>query len=148
MAHLTGGLLDGLSKNFEITEGSGDRTTDSGEAIRNALATVIAQAAQRAVPKMVMAFQTSNVYGDLVNITDKGVLTGISQALAASASQGYLKIIIDGTTVFDNQLTSNTNAQQPISLSFNHPFGTSLQVQHKSLDNTNAVITWVSYTTD
>ncbi len=37
MAFLTGGLLDGLSKSFEITEGSGDRTTDSNEAIRAAI---------------------------------------------------------------------------------------------------------------
>jgi len=43
MAHLTGGLLDGLSKSFEITEGSGDRTTDSNEAIRAKIDTELDQ---------------------------------------------------------------------------------------------------------
>jgi len=39
MAFLAGGLLDFLSKILEISEGSGDRTTDSNEAISNKIGT-------------------------------------------------------------------------------------------------------------
>ncbi len=41
MSFLTGGLLDWITRAFEISAGSGDRTTDSGEAIRNRVDTLI-----------------------------------------------------------------------------------------------------------
>jgi hypothetical protein len=81
---------------------------------------------------------------------------GEGNTLPVDYQVGYLKIIIDGTTVFDNQTTwcftlSSVKQIQNFSLSFNHRFNTSLQIQSRSFSepqNARYVTTHVSYTID
>jgi len=113
---------------------------------------------QRKVAKVAWAMGTLANYTDVVNITDKGVLTGISQTIMTvngALKTSNLKIIIDGITVLDTSAgqyltTNNVTAYDhaDIGLSFNHIFNTSLQVQHKSSGAADQVQTAVSYTID
>ena len=194
MSFLTGLLLDALSKVFEISEGSGNRATDSNEAIANAIAGIpssdlsvpsanssdnvdmpdvagnktdtpveavsavaslvgyikglVQEMAQRDTAKVASATHagsSSTSYSDIVNITDKGVLTGISQSIDAAAGNAYIKIVLDGVTITDSATIREGSG---IGLSFNHRFNTSLQVQHKTQFGSAYQYTSVAYTID
>ncbi len=102
--------------------------------------------------------KTSNIttsYTDVVNISDKGVLTGASQWLYHGESVVYgatIKITIDGVELVEiTSFAAMDGAPEwniANSLSFNHRFDTSLQVEHKSTLADKAANTAVSYTTD
>jgi len=120
---------------------------------------IIQELDQRKVPHMVKAQASSVNYADVVNITDKGVLNGISQNIRYNTTSnwlGSLKIIIDGTTVYDDYFVYVYNESlvgqlySSNSLAFNFRFNTSLRIQHKvSSDIGFAYLnTFVSYTTD
>lgn len=105
-----------------------------------------AERLQRVVARAVQATTASDTLADVVNISDKGVLTGISQMAVANDSM-KLKVIIDGVTILDT-FTFTKLASCPRSIAFNHRFDTSLQVQHSNTGNAEQVQTLVSYTTD
>jgi hypothetical protein len=164
--------LEALSDKLGGFSGDGGAAQDdSAKAALDLLHTLIdnieGERLLRAVAKMTSATMTSIndtadlAYVNVVNITDKGILTGISQVLSGAAAgssigqNGKLKLIIDGTTVFDgafNVTTDTTTAQNwGNSLAYNHQFVTSLQIQHcfaAALTAGRTVSTFVSYTTD
>jgi len=103
----------------------------------------------------------NNVLEDVVNINDKGVLTGIRSQLysnAANPSSGFVKVTIDGvaltnldyfptSVMFTNSI--GTDFWYGIaSLSFNHRFNTSLRVEHRKDLAGGELKTVVSYTID
>ena len=65
------------------------------------------------------------------------------------SSDGQIKVVIDGVTLFNSNLGIITiDTQRFGTLGFNHPFGTSLQIQQSTTDANKTVTTWVTYTTD
>jgi hypothetical protein len=116
---------------------------------------LVQELAQRGTAKCATAtYSTNTNYSDVINITDKGVLTGIYQNVGLVATTGKLKVIIDGTQLLESttfSYVSNINGLiYPGSLAFNHRFNTSLQVQHATTASGTgeSVTTIVSYTTD
>lgn len=108
---------------------------------------LIQELAQRAVPKLVGAYLTSSSYSDVVNITDKGVLTGITFRQIGTDNISFI-LTIDGTAILNGTpivIDTHTNS---LSLPFNHRFNSSLRLQVKNSDNVTGTTTWVSYTVD
>lgn len=111
-------------------------------------------------PKMAGVFlgaADNSTYTEVVNVTDKGILTGISQFIRddiSAGTNGHVKIVIDGTTVYDGvfcyySFFGSANWTGHNSLSFIHQFNTSLVVYHKaSASEATAIHTLVSYTID
>lgn len=103
-------------------------------------------------PKMATAPISNNTLTDVINITDKGILTGISQKCTAFTADSYgsIRITIDGTTFFSETTFNHFAASgDSNSLAFQHKFETSLRVQHKVAANSKGTIrTIVTYTTD
>ncbi len=91
-----------------------------------------------------------DTYEDIVNISDKGIMFGISSTLGACASFGSIKIIIDAGTIIERLhfVEPDTNDRGHASLSCWLPFETSLQVQHKKAIAGGNIYSTVSYTTD
>lgn len=114
--------------------------------------TLDTERAQREVSKMAVDDNATDSFEDIVNITDKGVLTGISQIITTftAASNVQLNIVIDGVTVFDSLTINNfVTIGDTISFAFNHRFDTSLLVQHKVSSNSKGTVrSFVMYTTD
>jgi len=114
---------------------------------------IVQEVAQRDVAKMATAVNGTTGYVDCVNVTDKGVLTGISQCMERCFI-GSVKVVIDSITVYDGvfALELDDETGDPIisrnSLAFNHRFDTSLQVQHKTSNEAGDSSLIVSYTTD
>ncbi len=82
-------------------------------------------------------------YEDIVSISDKGVLTGISSGNNIAATMDIL-VTIDGgaLTVINHDIIGDLVT----SFSFNHRFDTSLRVQHKA--DAGIMESDVMYTTD
>lgn len=117
---------------------------------------MIQELAQRGTPH-VDVLRTSNAeYVDVTNITDKGVLVGIYQYFELPISddrQGFFNLTIDGNVIYDGSRPftySNSTEKEEVSgsLSFNHRFNTSLQVQAKVSGGAIQIDTYVAYTTD
>ncbi len=109
------------------------------------------EADQRSVPKVYSNSYNGTAFTDIVNITDKGVLTGISTFLTQYTAASFIhwKIIVDGVTLYDGEIMSFSEKGQAKSLSFNHKFDTSLQVQHKIVTASKGTVrTEVSCTVD
>ena len=96
-----------------------------------------------------------STYEDVVNITDKGVLTGVTQGLYGStsgASVGTIRITIDGVAILTDTgfthffFTYNEMRGYDASLAFNHRFDTSLRIEHKT--TAGSVHTKAAYTID
>lgn len=110
---------------------------------------------QRSVPHAVGALIANVNWADVVNINDKGVLTGISQYvdLQGAANQwGKIRLTIDGVLIFTDDnfcrtVLADVGGSMSSSLPFNHRFNTSLQVEHCG-SAAQDVFTKVSYTTD
>jgi len=124
---------------------------------------------QRAVGMAATGTVERITYVDVVNISDKGVLTGVYQRVVRAGDSidcsGAIKVILDGVTIFEDVGFSRytfaeipesnlvINTDRTGSLSFNHRFNTSLQVQHKTNVDaypspTPAAFTAVTYTKD
>jgi len=110
---------------------------------------------QRKVPKMVRVaiYWKLGEWYDVVNITDKGVLTCVSQQIYSSSSYNSteLKIVIDGISVYEGAFAQfenfiNNNYYGQYTMNFQHRFNSSLLVQHKSY--TPDINTFVTYTVD
>jgi hypothetical protein len=115
--------------------------------------------AQKTVPKTATLSGASTSYTDIINIFDKGVLTGVNQFLKPSGGDsvfdhGYIKIIIDSTTILDYVFTYGSFDSGVAcdmghnSLHFDHPFSTSLQIQYKVGDIKLTAYNIVAYTID
>lgn len=107
---------------------------------------LIQKLAQGSVARMTMVSGTSSSLADVLNITDKGILTGIVQ-LTEGADDGRLTITVDGTVIYSNNVGVQQKAGH-ISLPFYHRFDTSLRVQHSNVGNSVQINTFVMYTTD
>lgn len=95
-----------------------------------------AERLKRVVTKTIRATENTTVVSDVINISDKGILTGISQSCEAftASSSATIDIIIDGVTIYNTGLFLNFDKKgDTISQSFNHPFETSLQVRHRTV---------------
>lgn len=87
---------------------------------------------------------SSTSYVDLVNISGKGVLVGISQG---AAEQLYTKIIVDGVTLLDAMTgATSTNKNGEFHLLALLRFESSIQVQVKT--NTGSTSASCSYVLD
>ncbi len=111
--------------------------------------------AQRNVSKTVIVAVASVAWGDIVNITDKGVLTGLSQVPSleiAADGAGAIRYTIDGTLVVTITVFSQVDATQDLAvsgcLSLNHRFDTSLRVEAKGTNATIVHHTTAAYTID
>ncbi len=110
--------------------------------------------AQRNVAKFALGSVASATPADVINISDKGVFTGLNQNFAVSAADngGYFVITIDGTSIGSiivGASMSNTNSMAVgISLAFTHRFDTSLRVQHYTDGGAGTLKTMASYTID
>lgn len=111
---------------------------------------------QRTEPHLVSHYLTladQNDYTDVVNITDKGVLTGITMLVDSTSTDEYVRITIDGSVIYDGVFGNTFNSSTVAvvtggTLSFNHRFDTSLKVEHKRGTAFGSLRTLVSYTTD
>lgn len=106
---------------------------------------------QRSVSKASQDRTNQSSWKDIVNITDKGVLTGISQWVTSDGTGGGLQIIIDGLWILSIDSGPNSGFSMnyaSASLAFNHRFNTSLRVQHEAYNGAGYVNTTVSYTID
>lgn len=109
------------------------------------------EAEQRNVGKIYQGNINNATFADVVNITDKGVLTGISQQCTAYTAdgRGYIKLVIDGTQVVSDPFLNFYEAGDHRALRFQHRFNTSLQVQHKiNAADLGTVHTFVACTID
>ena len=122
---------------------------------------------KRVVSKSVVSSGFGLVWGDALNISDKGVLTGIYQGfhdngIAINTTYyGKLRITIDGTVILTldaenealcnlvtNAAVSDVSERRSGSLSFNHKFETSLRVEVCTSDNGARTCTIINYTID
>lgn len=147
--------------NSDVTDVAGNKTDALIESVGTTksltayLKGMIQELAQRQVPKIAKNWTNGTSYSDIVNISDKGVLTGI-RLLITNPSTGdeycYIKVIIDGVTIvtnlrlgfYDHSITFPNDG----GLNFNHRFNTSLQVQHKLTQGNSIIYSSVTYTTD
>lgn len=106
---------------------------------------IIQELAQRGTAEFADVGGTSDTLADVVNITDKGVLTGVAMVMEG-ADRGRLKITIDGVAIMNDRRFVFNSLQN--SLAFNHRFNTSLRVEHRNEGNAVAYLTYVAYTTD
>ena len=104
---------------------------------------------QRVTGAMAEDTNSTGSLENVVNITDKGVLTGVSTSVSSYTGVGeiVLKVIIDGVTIYNTVLLAFEAKGQSNSIAFNHRFDTSLQIQH-SQSGTAMVRTIATYTTD
>lgn len=90
---------------------------------------------QRAVGKMsrVGVISTDTTEKDIVNITDKGVLTGITIHIRGSQTGNlFLKVTIDGTIVYNGYCyegVGSVDDNPVIPFIFNNRFNTSLHIE-------------------
>jgi len=161
LAAATDGAADTFMRDGVGTKDDTEQTTvvDTASLMRYQKAE-IQELDQRYVPKVATASEDTNVYSNIIDITDKGILTGVSQFMTGDIGAGFdaighIKIILDGVTVIDDgfftlgQFIANEVRINNNSLHFNHRFNTSLQVQHKVVENggiTALVYSKVSYT--
>jgi len=120
---------------------------------------------QRKIAKVAIGQTTNGLTGtgwtSLLNITDKGVLTGVSQIYCPTGTAnlfGGIKIIVDGITIMTDDCftyAKYVNTYDPYvsgsnNLAFNHRFNTSLAVSHCHTggDGTAVVYSKVAYTID
>ncbi|KKM77872.1 hypothetical protein LCGC14_1365610 [marine sediment metagenome] len=106
---------------------------------------------QRNTTVVTSATENNTTYSDVVNVTDKGVLTGITTNISqyTAGSQVSWKIIIDGSTKFDGYVLEFGARNDAVTLAFNSRFDTSLQIQHKiTTASKGTARTIVSHTTD
>ena len=104
----------------------------------------------RSVVHMSEEIEAGLTLSDVVNITDKGVLTGVSATLGTFTAEGQAQIIVtlDGGALPVITIDFEKKADN-ISLDFNHRFDTSLRVQHKITEIDKGTLkTYVMYTTD
>lgn len=104
-----------------------------------------AERLQRAVGKAVAVVTSLATYADVVNITDKGVLTGITSVPSGTQAIS-LRITIDGGTPIE--LLNVTANVEGVGIAFNHRFDTSLQVEHKLAAVDGSGRTICTYTVD
>lgn len=106
----------------------------------------------RVNPRIVYANINNTSYVDLLNISDKGMLWGISQFMDALNVEvtSSIKIVIDGVTRIDCMFEDVTfpSADMSNSLSFWFTFNTSLQIQHKVSGSGRHVSTLAAYSID
>lgn len=103
---------------------------------------------QRKVPRGIISSHAAVVLTDVVNINDKGFLTGIA-VTCPGGSSAHIKVTIDGTVVITDAnvfITAGAEISWQ-SLSFNHRFNTSLLVQDKLIGG-GIINTAVTYTID
>lgn len=110
---------------------------------------------QRKTPHCVVVDGGHGSLADIVNITDKGVLTGIVvniRSITADGTVVHLKITIDGSVVLDDTSFASikwTEMIHNICIPFNHRFNTSLRVEGSTADQTKTECTFiVTYTVD
>ena len=111
---------------------------------------------QRKIPHTVQGNGGNGVYADIVNINDKGVLTGISvQAISIGVVpiDGNLRVTIDGNAFIWNMYVISTSPTDKgvvtRGLNFNHRFDTSLLVEGSCADTSKGTIKFlVNYTVD
>jgi len=158
------------SDNVDVADVIGNKTDTPVEAVgtmKSLMAYIkglIQELDQRSTPKFGYGTTTSTGWADVVNITDKGVLTGIAayiEILAGNEKGVEVNVVIDGST----ELTTNNNgigcymandtnraAGMTASIPCNHRFNTSLRVQIRvnslSGGGTPTAYGIVSYTTD
>ena len=114
---------------------------------------VTAIISNKAALQMISDANAGNASDSTITITDIGVLTGISQILdAVEPVDAKLSINIDGAGAIQfSHFTTYTGALSDVitnSLSFDHPFGTSLVVKNQKSVASGTLYTFVSYTTD
>lgn len=122
----------------------------------------IQELSQRRVAKTAVANNAVVGLADVINITDKGILIGISQYIRSTLGAGFsatgrIKLTIDGIVVLDDNaftyafLDPNNPYFCNNSLAYNHRFNTSLRVEHAINEVGGAVgnvYTKVAYTID
>jgi len=112
---------------------------------------LVQEMAQRNVAMCAQNGATSTTWVDIVNINDKGVLTGLAAFTYAFTATSVIQfaVTIDGTLILSFPILTFTGIGQSNSLSYNHRFDTSLQVQiNIGSDSKGAAIGIVSYTKD
>lgn len=112
---------------------------------------------KKAVSHIVGADATTALYVTVVDISDKGILTGISQYgnrhEPVNDIRGSIKITIDGDVKYDGEFCYDDMRVDMCyggggSISLDIPFETSLKVEHKAAIANCGCRTLVGYTVD
>jgi len=104
-----------------------------------------------ATPCMVEGSTNSvDFYSTVINITGRGYLTGIAQVTELGSADVYLRIVIDGTVVFEGEagriITGYDTTHRKFGvIPMNYRFNSSLLVQHKVGSTGSTVYTTVCY---
>lgn len=141
-------LQDVLHKDGSYTY---DNTTDSLEALSDAVVALELDSAKLDDPKMVQATENTDSESTALTVTNKGVLTGITQTVTAftAAGNASLRLTIDGALLGAIATLYFDGLGQSIHYSFHHRFETSLAITHWVNANSKGTIsTTVTYTTD
>lgn len=87
--------------------------------------------AKRNVSQVAQTNVANNTYADIVNISDKGVITGMMGYIYSFTDVGNVEFIItiDGVAIITEIFLYFSATGQANSLSFNHRFNTDLRVQ-------------------
>lgn len=126
-------------------------------AIIAAITILTANMALKENVKLVGATASTAAYVSVLDITDKGFLTGISQYPIFSVSDedidGFIKLTIDGGVEYDGdfchmRLLADKTHAAGIGVCFDHKFETSLKVEHKVGSINQRARTLVAYTND
>ena len=145
------------SKGTDLTDIISDISTVATQVIivKNLVNNLEAERLKRAVLYVTQLDGEAAGLTDIVNISDKGILSFIFQKITygSTGDNTSLKIIVDGVTKLDvsNQnevLSGFRQARQSGMLMFNYPFETSLQVQYAKTGGTPVSNSFVVYTTD
>ena len=102
-------------------------------------------------PKLASGSISDDTETSVLSVTDKGVLTGITQICSAftATGNGVMRITIDGEVVGAVATLYFTAAGQSVHYSFNHRFDTSLAITHwVNAASKGTLYTIVTYTTD
>ena len=129
-----------------------DEIVEEIEDVQTEVELLTQEMAQRSTPKIAVGAESTTTYSSIIDITDKGVLTGILSQITHYTADSIVdvKITIDGIAFISGALYfSFVAVGNSWSMPFNHIFNTSLKIEHKIIANSKGTArTTVSYTID
>ena len=148
---------DVIGNKTDTLRDSGGVATD--KSLASYIKGLVQEMHQRYVPKAAMGSTDQTNWTQVISVTDKGVLTGVTQYLnGTNGGYGGIKIVIDGVVILEaedfcqiymyQQFQVSVSWCRTGSLSFNHRFNSQLTIYAKSSAQYSYVTTISSHTID
>lgn len=105
---------------------------------------------QKSVPMCGYLVTAGSALADVVNINDKGMLTGFVGKGSSGTDYIYIKVTLDGVCILDADASGigQVTETDAVSIPFHHRFNTSLRVQARNAAGTATMVYLAPYTKD